>query len=68
MALNVTVVELGGSPRISNNVDTVADVANALNIASDLSVTVNGKSASYTTTLSDYDFISFGSKVKGGNQ
>lgn len=66
MSNNVTAVELGGQPRLASNVNTVADVANSLNIATDLQVTVNGKSATYATAISDYDFVSFGSKVKGG--
>ena len=66
MANNVTVVQTGGSPELLNNVKTVSDVMNELDIESGLAVTINGKSASEESTLSDYAFVSFGKKVGGG--
>jgi hypothetical protein len=66
MANNVTVVELGGQPKVIQNVSSVKEAAEQLGIALDLTPTVNGKSATYDTSISDFAFISFGAKVKGG--
>lgn len=68
MSKNVTVVELGGLPRISNEAKTVAELTKQMNIPEGLEVSINGKSASYDTVLNEYDYVSFGKKVKGGNQ
>lgn len=68
MANNVTLVELGGSPKVVNSTNTVSELASQNGIGSGLAVTINGKSADYDTTLNDYDFVSFGAKVKGGNK
>lgn len=67
MANNVTVTELGGAAQVIGNVSTVQDIADELDIDFGLEVSINGKSATYESTVSDYSFVSFGKKVKGGN-
>lgn len=67
MANNVTVTELGGAAQVISDVSTVQDIADQLDIDSGLEVSINGKSATYESTVSDYNFVSFGKKVKGGN-
>lgn len=65
MANNVTVVALGGAP-VLKSANTVAELATQLNLGNNLSVSIGGESADYSTELEDYDFVSFGEKVKGG--
>ena len=67
MANNVTVTELGGAAQVISDVSTVRDIAEELGIDDGLEVTINGKSGTYDSSLSDYNFVSFGKKVKGGN-
>lgn len=67
-ANTVTAVVLGGQPSVLNEVSSVQDIAERLNLPANHSVLVNGNNASYDTELSDYDFVSFGSKVEGGHQ
>ena len=65
MANNVTAQVLGGAPVIKN-ADTVTLLAEIMALGTTHSVKVNGKDADYSTSLNDYDFVSFGTKVKGG--
>jgi hypothetical protein len=68
MANKITVTELGGAPQIVDSAATVRELANQLGIEDGLEVSINGKSATYDSSLSDYNFVSFGKKVKGGNK
>lgn len=65
MANNVTVVAFGGQPQIKS-ASSVQELIAQLNLGQNVSVTINGDTASLSATLSDYDFVSFGEKVKGG--
>ena len=65
MANNVTVVAFGGQPQIKT-ASSVQELISQLNLGQNVSVTINGNTASLSATLSDYDFVSFGEKVKGG--
>lgn len=67
-ANTVTAVVLGGQPTVLNGVSTVSEIAERLSLPSNHSILVNGNNASYDSTLNDYDFVSFGSKVEGGHQ
>lgn len=66
MAKNVTAVQLGGNPKIMNDVDTVQDILDQFEL-SGVSIKINGETADADTELNDYDFVSFGERVKGGN-
>ena len=67
MANNVTAQVLGGQAQIKSG-GTVQDLASELNLGDNHSVKINGVSATYSSELSDYDFVSFGEKVKGGTK
>lgn len=65
---NVTVVTLGQSPVTSDReVNTVAELAESLGLSDSLQVKINGQTASYDDEVTDYAFISFGEKIKGGS-
>lgn len=66
MAQNVTGVELGSQPEVHSNVKTVAELAEAMGLEEGRSVKINGKEASYESDLQDYEYVTFGDKVKGG--
>ena len=61
----VTVVELGGQAQIKE-VGTVADLLTAMNMSNDRAVTVNGRTVATDYVLKDFEFVSIGEKVKGG--
>ncbi len=65
MANNVTAQALGAQPKVLNDVSTVADIISQLELDNP-SVKVNGQTKDSDYTLSDFDFVSFGAKVKGG--
>ena len=67
MANNVTAQALGAQPKVLNDVSTVGDIISQLELDNP-SVKVNGQTQSSDYTLSDFDFVSFGAKVKGGNK
>jgi hypothetical protein len=64
----VTAIALGGQPTPVTDVNTVADVAKKLNLGESLQVKVNDEPADYSYELSDYEWVTFGEKVKGGLQ
>lgn len=65
MANNVTATQLGAAPQVLSGVNTVQDILTKFDL-SGVSVKVNGASQDASYTLKDYDFVSFGEKVKGG--
>jgi hypothetical protein len=67
MANNVTAQALGAQPKVLNDVSTVGDIISQLELDNP-SVKVNGQTKESDYTLSDFDFVSFGAKVKGGNK
>jgi len=67
MANNVTAQALGAQPKVLDDVSTVADIISQLELDNP-SVKVNGQTKSSDYTLADFDFVSFGAKVKGGNK
>jgi len=67
MANNVTAQVLGGQAQIKT-ASKVSDLATSLDLGDNHSVKINGVSATYDTELKDYDFVSFGEKVKGGTK
>lgn len=68
MATTVTAVVLGGQPKILNDVESVAQIAERLAIPSNHSVKINDRNGDYSSALADFDFVAFGSKVEGGHQ
>ena len=64
---NVTAVALGGQPTPVTDVETVGELAKKLNLGEGLQVKVNDEPASYDTVLEDYQWVTFGEKVKGGH-
>ena len=67
MSNNITISALGAENKTLNNLDTVQDAANALNLGDKHSVIVNGEPADYDTDLEDFNFVAFGEQVKGGD-
>jgi len=67
MANTVIVLALGSAPRELNNVGTVQDIVNQLELGDSLSVKINGSQEDYATELADFDTVVFGEKVKGGH-
>ena len=65
MANNVTALQLGGQPKVLNNMETVNDILELFELDNP-SIKVNGETVNSDYELSDYDFVSFGEKVKGG--
>lgn len=65
MANNVTAQALGAQPKVLNDVATVSEIISQLDLDNP-SIKVNGSTVSADHTLSDFDFVSFGAKVKGG--
>lgn len=64
MAKNVTAVQLGGQPQ-TFEANTVQEIMTKLGL-SNVSIKVNGQTVEPSHTLSDYQFVAFGEKVKGG--
>ena len=65
MANNVTAQVLGGQSK-TTTAGTVQELVSEMGLGENHTVKVNGQDATYETVLNDYDFISFGDKVKGG--
>lgn len=65
MADRVTAVVLGGTPRVLDNVETVADVKEMMNVPG-YQATVNGDTADDNTFLEDFSYVSLSAAVKGG--
>ena len=65
MANNVTAQSLGAQPKVLNDVTTVGDIISQLELDNP-SVKVNGQTVDANYELNDFDFVSFGAKVKGG--
>jgi sulfur carrier protein ThiS len=66
MAQNITVTRFSAQPQVMSG-DTPADLARQLSLdTAELSVSVNGETVDMDYELSDYEFVSFGKKVKGG--
>jgi len=65
MANNVTAQALGAQAKVLNNITTVSEIISQLDLDSP-SVKVNGVTVEPSHSLSDFDFVSFGAKVKGG--
>lgn len=66
MAKNVTAQVLGGQTKVLQDVDTVQDVLNALELDGAYAASVNGEPATNESELNDYEFVSFSPAVKGG--
>lgn len=66
MAIKVTAVALGGEETTHSEINTVAELATKLGLGENHSVKINANTASYDTVLEDYNYVSFGEKVKGG--
>lgn len=62
----VTVIALGGQPKPLENVTTVAEAAELMNLGDNLQVKVNDEPVDYDYELSDFEWVVFGEKVKGG--
>lgn len=65
MANKVTAVQLGGQPQTLDGVCTVRDIMKKFDLEN-VSIKVNGQNATPETVLADFNFVSFGEKVKGG--
>ena len=65
MATNVTATQLGAQPQVLQDVNSVQDIMTKFNL-SNASIKVNGQTQDASYILKDYDFVSFGEKVKGG--
>lgn len=48
--------------------NTVQDVFNSLDYTGEVTAMVNGEPSSMSTTLNDYDFVTFSKAVDGGNK
>lgn len=67
MANNVTTQVLGGSAKVLQNVDTVQDVLDALELSGNsYTASINGEPAEMDSELNDYEFVTFAAAVKGG--
>ena len=65
MAQKVTAQVLGGQSKVLS-ADTVRELAEAMELGDNHTIKINGETASYDTVLEDYNFVTFGEKVKGG--
>lgn len=65
MANSVTVTQLGAQPKVLNNVSTVQDIIDQMELDNP-SIKVNGSTVNADYELPDFAFVSFGEKVKGG--
>lgn len=64
MANKITAQAVGGQPKVLDNVETVGDLKEQMNLSS-YQATVNGEAADDDYELSDYEFVSLAPKVKG---
>ena len=62
----VTIQVLGGQPVVANNIRTVRDAFNRLELAGNYTVSVNGDPANMDDILDEYSFVTFSPAVKGG--
>lgn len=62
----VTIQVLGGQPVVANNIRTVRDAFNKLELAGNYTVSVNGDPANMDDILDEYSFVTFSPAVKGG--
>lgn len=67
MAKQVTAQVTGGAPKLLDNVRTVGDVKQQMNVTTGYSASVNGDPEDDTYELSDYENVSLAPSVKGGN-
>lgn len=65
MANNVTATQIGAQPQVLNSVNTVQDIMTKFDLK-EVAIKVNGQARDASYQLEDYDFVSFGEKVKGG--
>jgi len=65
MASKVTAQVLGGSPRVLDDVFSVADVKEEMGVPNH-TATVNGEPADDDEGLDDYSFVNLAPAVKGG--
>jgi hypothetical protein len=66
MANTVTGQVAGGQSQTFDNVATVQELASKMSLGSNYAVKINNTEAEYSSSLSDFNFVSFGEKVKGG--
>lgn len=66
MAKNIRAQVLGGQVKDLNDVDTIQDVLDALELDGAYAATINGEPAENDTELNDYEFVTFAAAVKGG--
>lgn len=64
MAQKVTVQAVGGQPKVFDNIETVGELKEQMNLGS-YQASVNGEPADDDYELSDYEFVSLAPKVKG---
>jgi len=65
MAQNISAQVAGGKLQ-HINASTVREVFEKLELSGSYSATVNGETVDMDATLSDYQFVTFAEKVKGG--
>jgi len=65
MASNITAQVAGGEAKSGLEADTVGELAEQVG-ASNHSAVVNGEPANESTSLEDYNFVTFAPKVKAG--
>jgi sulfur carrier protein ThiS len=66
MANKVTAQVLGGQVKVLDQVETVQDVLDILELSGSYTASINGEPASNDAELNDYEFVSFSPAVKGG--
>jgi hypothetical protein len=68
MANSVTGQVTGGQSKTFDNVSTIKDLAAQMGLGDNYSVKINGIEAAngYDSGLQDFEFVTFGEKVKGG--
>jgi hypothetical protein len=66
MAQNVVGQVAGGTKRLLDNVNTVADVARELGASTGYTASVNGDPANMNDSIDDSDMVTFAKSVKGG--
>lgn len=64
MAQKVTAQAVGGQPKVFDNIETVGELKEQMNLGS-YQASVNGEPADDDYALSDYEFVSLAPKVKG---
>lgn len=66
MADKIRAQVVGGQVKDFDGVGTVQDLANAMQLEGNYKATVNGEPAEFTDSLSNYAYVTFAEKVKGG--